>query len=110
MLSEVWALALTQAMIGAAAVLALTSVVPLLTGVTDARQRPAIFGLNAAAGLVIGLLGGTIGGLLPSMAANFLHVALRTAPAYRLALSVVVMLGIAAALPILRTIQSSVRE
>jgi MFS family permease len=109
-LSEVWALALTQAVIGAAAVLALTSVVPLLTGVTDAQQRPAIFGLNAAAGLVIGLLGGTVGGLLPSMAANFLHVALRTAPAYRLALSVVVMLGIAAAIPILRTIHSSVRE
>jgi MFS family permease len=109
-LTEVWALALTQSVIGAAGVLALTAVVPLLTGVTQPERRPSIFGLNAAAGLMVGLLGGTVGGLLPGLAAGLLQIEGHSAAAYRTALTVVVALGISAALPILRTISSTVRE
>jgi MFS family permease len=104
MLSELWALAITQALIGAAGLLALTAVVPLLTGVTTREQRAAIFGLNAAAALVIGLLGGTVGGLLPALAARLINVEPTATPAYRLALGVVVLLALVALLPVLRHI------
>jgi MFS family permease len=103
-LSELWALVITQSVIGAAAVLALTAVVPLLTAVTDPVRRPGIFGLNAAAGLVIGLLGGTVGGMLPGIAAGLLDIAPHATMAYRLALTLVVALAALAALPILRLI------
>lgn len=104
MLTDLWALAITQAIIGASGLMALTAVVPLLTGVTNQEQRASIFGLNAAAALVIGLVGGTVGGLLPSFAAMFLTVGPQSTAAYRAALGVVVILGMVAMLPVLKTI------
>ena len=52
----------------AALLLAQTAVVPLLAQVTTTAQRPAMFGLNAAAALVSGLVGSAVGGLLPALA------------------------------------------
>jgi MFS family permease len=103
-LTDLWALAITQAIIGASGLMALTAIVPLLTGVTHQDQRASIFGLNAAAALVIGLVGGTIGGLLPGFAAGFLAVGPQSTAAYRVALGIVVILGIVAIIPVLRTI------
>jgi MFS family permease len=103
-LTELWALAITQAIIGASGLMALTATVPLLTGVTHQEQRASIFGLNAAAALVIGLVGGTIGGLLPGFAAGFLAVGPQSTEAYRVALGIVVILGMVAIIPVVRTI------
>ena len=50
---------------GAANVLTLTAVVPLLTGITEEEERAAVFGMNASAGLIIGLVGSGVGGCFP---------------------------------------------
>jgi MFS family permease len=100
MQTALWALMLTQALIGASGLLALTAVVPLLTGITTPEQRASMFGLNAAAALVIGLLGGTVGGVLPSIAASLIDVGPQTTLAYRIALGAVVMLAFCAILPV----------
>jgi MFS family permease len=97
-----WALALTQFVVGGAQVLALTSVVPLMTGVTDARERATVFGLNASAAMMVGLLGSAAGGVLPALAAGLLAVGPQAVVAYRLALTTVVAIALAAALPVLR--------
>lgn len=99
--SQLWALALIVFLAGVANVLALTAVVPLLTGITSGEERAAVFGMNASAALIIGLVGSSIGGLLPGLAAAILGVGAQDTAAYRLALSVVVVLGIASALPVL---------
>lgn len=109
-MSAFWALAVCQALIGAASILALTAVVPLLTGVTPANQRASIFGMNAAAALVIGLVGSSIGGLLPTIAASLIQVDARDTEAYRLALGTVVALGFLATVPVLRHIPSEERD
>ncbi|HWQ11815.1 MAG TPA: MFS transporter [Roseiflexaceae bacterium] len=87
---------------GAANILALTAVVPLLTGVTRTEERASIFGLNAAAALVIGLLGSAVGGVLPGLAAGALSVGPQDTAAYRVALASVVGLGLLSVLPVLR--------
>jgi hypothetical protein len=61
---------------GAALLLAQTAVVPLLARVTTTAQWPTMFGLNAAAALMIGLVGSAVGGLLPALAA----IDLRSSP------------------------------
>jgi MFS family permease len=101
MVSQLWALILFVFLAGAANVLTLTAVVPLLTGITDEEERAAVFGMNASAGLIIGLVGSGVGGLLPGTAALFLGVATNDTAAYRMALSIVVVLGCLSALPVL---------
>jgi predicted MFS family arabinose efflux permease len=97
-----WALSAAEFVAGAALLLAQTAVVPLLARVTTAAQRPAMFGLNAAAALMIGLMGSAVGGLLPALAAAATGSGPQDVVAYRLALTSVVVLGLAAALPLLR--------
>ncbi len=101
MVSQLWALILFVFLAGAANVLALTAVVPLLTGITSGEERAAVFGMNASAGLIIGLVGSSVGGLLPGAAALVLGVGARDTAAYRLALSVVVVLGCVSVAPVL---------
>jgi MFS family permease len=104
MASQLWALVITQAIIGAAGLLALTATVPLLTNITTGEQRAAIFGINAGAAMVIGLIGATVGGVLPAFFAGFLNVGAQSITAYRLALGSVVILSLLALLPVLQTI------
>lgn len=99
--AQLWALILFVFLAGAANVLALTAVVPLLTGITNTDERAAVFGMNASAGLIIGLVGSSVGGLLPGLGALILGVDARNTSAYRLALSVVVALGFISVLPVL---------
>jgi len=105
-----WALAATQFLVGAALVLALTAVVPLMTGVTSSHDRATVFGLNASAALMVGLLGSAVGGLLPALAARLLGVGPQDVAAYRLALTSVVVIGLAAALPVLRGVPEHSRD
>jgi MFS family permease len=105
-----WALALTQFLVGAAQILALTAVVPLMTGVTGAHDRATVFGLNTSAAMVIGLLGSAAGGLLPALAAGLLAVGPQEVVAYRLALTTVVAIALAAALPVLRGVPEHGRD
>jgi MFS family permease len=98
---ELWALMVAQFIVGAAYLLASTAVTPLLTGVTRDADRANVFGLNASAGLIIGLIGSVGGGLLPSAAGGLLGVGPQDAAAYRLALGTVIALGAAALLPVL---------
>ncbi len=105
--SQLWTLALIVFLAGVANVLALTAVVPLLTGITSGEERAAVFGMNASAALIIGLVGSSVGGLLPGLAAAILGVGAQDTAAYRLALSVVVALGIASALPVLLGFRAS---
>jgi MFS family permease len=90
-----------QLTVGAAYLMAGTSVTPLLTGVTRDADRARVFGLNASATLIIGLLGSALAGVLPSLAGATLHVGPQDAPAYRLSLALVIGLGAAAILPVL---------
>jgi MFS family permease len=87
---------------GAANILTVTAVVPLLTGITRDDERAAIFGFNASAALLIGLLGSAAGGLLPSLAASMFQVMPQDTISYQGALSVVVALGLISVLPVLR--------
>lgn len=105
-----WALALAQFLIGGALILTLTAVVPLLTTVTQTSRRATFFGLNASAALMIGLVGSAVGGVLPAIAGQALNSGPQTMEAYRLALASVVVLGMAAALPILRGLPDSNQE
>lgn len=99
--SQLWALAAIVFLAGIANVLALTAVVPLLTSITSSEERPTVFGMNASAALIIGLAGSSIGGLLPGLAAGILNVPAQDTAAYRLALTVVVVLGIISPLPVM---------
>lgn len=105
-----WALALTQFLIGGALILTLTAVVPLLTAVTQSTRRATFFGLNASAALMIGLVGSAVGGVLPAVAGQALSSGPQTMEAYRLALASVVVLGLCAALPMARGLPNSNRE
>lgn len=98
---ELWALLVAQFIVGAAYLLAGTAVTPLLTSVTTDRDRSRVFGMNASAALIVGLLGSVIGGILPTLTGLALQVGPQDAPAYRLALASVVALGLAAMLPVL---------
>lgn len=98
---ELWALVGAQFLVGAAYILAATAVTPLLTGVTSEEDRATVFGLNASAALIIGLVGSVLGGVLPTLAAGLLGVGPQDTAAYRLALVAVIALGAAAMLPVL---------
>jgi MFS family permease len=105
-----WALVAGEFIAGAALLLAQTAVVPLLARVTTSAQRPAMFGLNAAAALMIGLVGSAVGGLLPAGAAVVLRGGPQDVAAYRLALASVVVLGLVAALPLLKQLPDAGRD
>lgn len=99
---ELWALVATQFLIGGSLILAQTAVVPLLTLVTTDARRPAVFGMNASATMMIGLLGSAVGGLLPSLAAMLLGADPQSTAAYRAALTSVVLLSGLCVVPVLR--------
>lgn len=105
MVTNIWALVVAQAVIGASGLLAMTAVVPLLANVTPSEHRASIFGLNAGAALVIGLVGGTVGGLLPGLLSSLAAVGPQSTTAYRMALISVVVLGLLALIPVLRKIE-----
>jgi MFS family permease len=105
-----WALALTQFLVGAAQILALTAVVPLMTGVTSSGERATVFGLNTSAAMIVGLLGSAAGGLLPALGAALVGSGPQEVVAYRLALTAVVAFGVAAALPVLRGVSEPGRD
>lgn len=94
-------LLLGQFVVGASYLLAGTAVTPLLSAVTHDSERSRIFGLNASATLIIGLLGSVVGGALPTLTGAALGVDPQDAAAYRLALTAVIGLGLAAMLPLL---------
>jgi MFS family permease len=94
------ALVLAQFIVGASYILVSTAVVPLLTTVTPTRLRSTVFGWNASATLVIGLIGSAIAGLLPSFFAGIVNTGPQTTLAYRLALTTTVALGMLAMLPL----------
>lgn len=96
-----WALIGAQFIVGAAYLLASTAVTPLLAAVTRDTQRASVFGLNASATLIVGLLGSVLGGVLPAFSGGLLEVSAQHTAAYRLALSVVIGLGVLAMLPVL---------
>jgi MFS family permease len=107
--NSLWALCVTYFLAGAANILTLTSVVPLLTGLTNSRERASVFGLNASAALLIGLAGSVVGGVLPAFAAGLLGVQAQDTAAYRAALASVVALGLLAVLPVLRLSEQAPR-
>ncbi|NTU78713.1 MAG: MFS transporter [Chloroflexales bacterium] len=98
---ELWALIGAQFLVGASYILAATAITPLLASVTSDEDRASVFGLNASATLIVGLLGSVVGGLLPTAAADMIGVGPQDTAAYRLALAVVIGLGMAAMLPVL---------
>lgn len=102
---ELWALVLGQFVVGASYLMAGTAVTPLLASVTTDGERAQVFGLNASATLIVGLLGSSIGGLLPTMAGAALGAGPQDTASYRLALGAVIALGVAAALPVLGTMR-----
>lgn len=105
--TALWALVAMQFMIGTAFILAATAVIPLLTRVTTDTQRASVFGMNASASLIVGLVGSMFGGVLPSLAAGVLEVDPQSTAAYRLALASVVALGVLAMLPVLARLPTS---
>jgi MFS family permease len=102
-----WSMLAAQFLVGAAFILVMSSVTPLLAQVTDDRNRSSMFGLNASATTMIGLLGSTVGGLLPGVAGMVLAVDAQATGAYRLALAIVVVLGLGAVVPLLRSLPAA---
>lgn len=96
-----WALIGAQFVIGSAYLLVSTAITPLLASVTSDKERTTVFGLNAFATLIVGLLGSVVGGLLPTFAAGVIDAGAQSTAAYRLALTAVVGLGVIAMLPVL---------
>jgi MFS family permease len=99
--TELWALVVGQFIVGAAYLMAGTAVTPLLTSVTHDSARAHVFGLNASAVLIVGLLGSVVGGVLPTLTGGLLGVGPQDTAAYRLALAAVIGLGLTAMLPLL---------
>ncbi|PMP82523.1 MAG: MFS transporter, partial [Chloroflexus aggregans] len=95
-----WLIA-AQFVVGACYLLAATAVTPLLALVTTEEQRPLVFGMNASATLIVGLLGSAVGGVLPMGAALMMAVEPRSTVAYRVALTTVIGLSIVALWPVL---------
>lgn len=98
---DLWMLMLGQFVVGASYLLAGTAVTPLLANVTSDGERAQVFGFNASATLIVGLLGSAIGGVLPTLAGVAIAAGPQDTASYRLALSIVIALGVAAALPVL---------
>ncbi len=102
-----WLIA-AQFVVGACYLLASTAVTPLLALVTREAQRPVVFGMNASATLVVGLLGSAVGGVLPLLAAEIIAADPQSTGAYRLALTTVIGLSIVALLPVLKRLPAIV--
>ncbi len=102
-----WLIA-AQFVVGACYLLASTAVTPLLALVTREAQRPVVFGMNASATLVVGLLGSAVGGVLPLLAAGIIAADPQSTVAYRLALTTVIGLSIVALLPVLKRLPAIV--
>lgn len=100
--TSLWVMVPLQFLIGGAYILTNTAVTPLLAGVTRDDQRATIFGWNASATLIVGLAGSALGGILPSLAAGAINVGPQDTAAYRLALTVVIVLSVIAMLPVIR--------
>ncbi|MEI6777761.1 MAG: MFS transporter [Chloroflexales bacterium] len=100
--TSLWVMVPLQFLIGGAYILTSTAVTPLLAGVTHDDQRAMIFGWNASATLVVGLAGSALGGILPSLAAGAINVGPQDTAAYRLALTVVIVLSVIAMLPVIK--------
>jgi MFS family permease len=100
--AALWVLAVAQFFAGAAYILAAAAVTPLLASVTPRGQQAAIFGINASAAVIVGIVGSSVGGTLPWFAGQLLDVAATSAAAYRLALATVCVLALAALLPVLK--------
>jgi MFS family permease len=96
-----WVLVLGQFVVGAAFILVGTAVTPLLSTITSDAERSTVFGLNASAALIVGLLGSLLGGLLPGLVSGLLRVGPQDLIAYRFALAAVIALSLAAMLPLL---------
>lgn len=90
-----------QFVVGASYLLAATAVTPLMALVTTEEQRPLVFGMNASATLIVGLIGSAVGGVLPMLAAGIIAVDPQSTAAYRLALVSVIGCSIIALLPVL---------
>jgi MFS family permease len=99
--SELGVMIAAQFLIGATYLLAGTAVVPLLSQVVPSTQRASVFGLNASAALIIGLVGSAFGGLLPAFTAGLIDVGPQDTAAYRMALVSVVVLSVLAIVPLL---------
>ncbi|WP_298816472.1 sugar MFS transporter [uncultured Chloroflexus sp.] len=103
-------LIVAQFVVGACYLLAATAVTPLLAQVTSEAQRPFVFGMNASATLVVGLLGSAVGGVLPTLAAGIVAVDPQSTTAYRLALTTVIGLSVVALLPVLTRIPVAIES
>ena len=78
--SVVWII-VTQFLNGCFLAIAMTAIMPLLTATThDEAQRGFIFGLNEAS-ISVGLIGGIVAGLMPSVLAPLLQVDPQSMPA-----------------------------
>ncbi|PDW02830.1 MFS transporter [Candidatus Viridilinea mediisalina] len=97
---SLWALILAQSIIGAAFLTATMALVPLLASVTNDDERADVFGLNASATLMIGLVGSSVGGMLPLLVAGLLGSDPQATVAYRFALLSVIGLSLLAMLPL----------
>lgn len=102
MAGTLWALVVAQFVVGAAFILAVTALTPLMAAVARPDQRAQVFGLNASAGNIIGPLGSLIAGILPSAIARLIGGGAQDVGAYRLALAVSVLLSLVAILPVIR--------
>lgn len=100
--SQLGTLIIGQFIVGASFLLASTALTPLLAAVTHEDERAGIFGLNASVTMMVGLLGSALGGVLPRLAGTTLGVGAQETAAYRLALGMVVGLGVVAMLPLTR--------
>jgi MFS family permease len=101
---QLWLLLGAQFLAGGAQILAQTAVVPLLTSATTEEQRPMLFGWNASAAMVIGLLGSVLAGILPGMVAQVRAIGPQDTLAYALALVSVVVIGLLAIMPLVKPI------
>jgi len=99
-----------QFVVGACHMMTVTATVPLLSLVVSADRRAAIFGFNASAGLIVGLLGSAVAGILPALAGEVLMVGPQATEAYRLALTSVVALSVLAIIPITRGLPQRSRD
>jgi MFS family permease len=102
MVQSLMAMILAQFAIGVAFTLTMVSVGPLLAAVTSDERRATAFSTNASAILVVGFFGSMLAGILPTITGAWLDVDPRDSAAYGLALGAVVLLALAAILPVLK--------
>lgn len=103
MAHSLWMLIVCQFLVGGSYILGAIAVTPLLASITHNNQRALAFGWNASATFFVGLIGSVVGGLLPTIAGNLIGSDPQSTAAYRTALLSVLVLGIVAMLPVLRS-------